>query len=134
MLNEESAALKAAMSKMAELGLLPRTITFDEAGELQAKVRELLRHIRPEMHDWLTAQSHVQVGGMMLAGAEFWMYDGTLVRMAVNPEGGLSVHAMQEDGTWKAAMTYRTDILYDRDGLARKLAPGEADHLWREPQ
>lgn len=134
MLTEESAALKAAMSKMLELGLLPKTTTFDEAGELQAKVRELLHHIRPEMHDWLTAQGHVQVGKLVLDGPEFWMYGGTLVRMATTPAGGLSVHAMQDDGTWKAAMTYRTDILYDRDGLARKLAPGEADHLWREPQ
>lgn len=134
MLNEESAAIQVTIRKLIALGLLPRTTTFDEAAETHSKVRELLRHIRPEMQDWLTAQNHVQVGTLVLEGPEFWTYDGTLVRMEVKPEGSLSVHAMQEDGTWKAAMSYRTAILYDRDGVARKLAPGEADHLWKAPQ
>lgn len=126
-MNEEQRAVQTAVEKMIALGLLPKTVTFDQGAENYSKVRELLRHIQRDMAEWTRAEEYQQVGRLILKKTEFWLYDGTLVRMEVTAQGTLKVDVLNDEGVWEPDMSMRTEIMYDRNNLARKLTKEEAE-------
>lgn len=62
MLNEEQVAVQAAVAKMVELGLLPKIGFVDDVADNYDKVRELLRHLLPEMAAWAQAEGYRRLG------------------------------------------------------------------------